>query len=411
MAEPTSIAGGSSPIRSDGDSERWFRAVADYTYDWESWIDPSGQTVWINRAVERLTGYTVAECLAMPEYPLPIVARADRRRMRDLFASALAGTSGNDVEFRICHKLGETCWMAVSWQPIFDDAGRPLGYRASIRDIQQRKAAEEALRRSEQRYRKMEETVREHANALEQLVRERTQDVLRLEEQRAQMAKLAALGELAAGVAHEINNPLAGIKNAFRLIRDQERDSEQQELLKLIDSEIERMSGIVRQMYNLYRYRPQRCSEFDLGAAVKQVCKLLDAFAATHRLQIEPTLPAAGAPVTLPEGEVKQVLYNLVCNAIEASSDGGRIDITVVQEGASSTVTVHDHGSGIAPDVLPHIFEPFFSTKKGTSQSGLGLGLSVSSNLIAAMGGSIEASSTPGEGTTFTARFPNILVL
>src|SRR5581483_2672494 len=98
MAEPTSIAGGSSSIRSDGDSGRWFRAVADYTYDWESWIDPSGQTVWINPAVGRLTGYTVAECLAMPKYPLPIVGRADRRRMRDLSASALAGTSGNDVE-------------------------------------------------------------------------------------------------------------------------------------------------------------------------------------------------------------------------------------------------------------------------------------------------------------------------
>ncbi|MBN1967696.1 MAG: PAS domain S-box protein [Anaerolineae bacterium] len=122
-----------------------FRAVADYTYDLESWIAPDGQLLWVNPAVERLTGYTVAECLSMPEYPLPLVHQDDQPQIARVFQDAVAGSSGNDVPFRLLCKGGDVRWVAVSWQPIHSGDGRCLGNRSSIRDISDRKRAEDAL--------------------------------------------------------------------------------------------------------------------------------------------------------------------------------------------------------------------------------------------------------------------------
>jgi len=123
-----------------------FRAVADYTYDLELWIGTDGRLCWVNPAAERLTGHSVAECLAMPDYPLPLVHADDRAAVAQVFAAALRGSSGNDVPFRLCCKDGGERWVAVSWQPIHSAAGAPLGYRASIRDISARRQAEDALR-------------------------------------------------------------------------------------------------------------------------------------------------------------------------------------------------------------------------------------------------------------------------
>jgi len=122
-----------------------FRAVADYTYDLESWIGPDGRLLWVNPAVERLTGYSVAECLAMADYPLPLIHPADQPRMAGVFAEARAGSSGNDIPFRLRARDGGIRWVAVSWQPLQTTDGRKLGYRSSIRDITDRKQAEEAL--------------------------------------------------------------------------------------------------------------------------------------------------------------------------------------------------------------------------------------------------------------------------
>ncbi|HTY23623.1 MAG TPA: PAS domain S-box protein, partial [Desulfomonilaceae bacterium] len=126
-----------------------FRAVADYTFDWESWIGVDGKLLWINPAVERITGYSVDECMAMPDFPIPIIAEADRETVAHQFREAVQGSSRNDFEFRVRRKDGLLAWVAASWQPISDSRGAGLGYRSSIRDIAERKQAEGALRESE----------------------------------------------------------------------------------------------------------------------------------------------------------------------------------------------------------------------------------------------------------------------
>ena len=127
-----------------------FRAIADYSYDWEVWVGPTNRVLWTNPAVERITGYSIKEIMSMPDYPTSLIYEKDRDRMGRAFRSALNGSTGNDVEFRIERKDGKIIWAAMSWQPIYDDKGNSLGHRESIRDITARKEAEQALEKAEQ---------------------------------------------------------------------------------------------------------------------------------------------------------------------------------------------------------------------------------------------------------------------
>jgi PAS domain S-box-containing protein len=131
------------------EKEEQFKAIADYTYDWESWFGEDGRLLWVNPTVERLTGYAPAACFGMDDYPLEMVLEKDRPHIKRLLAKALSErTTGNDVEFRIQPKDGDIRWVTISWQPIYNDFKTYMGVRASIRDIAQRKKAEEELRRS-----------------------------------------------------------------------------------------------------------------------------------------------------------------------------------------------------------------------------------------------------------------------
>ena len=141
------------------ESERRFRAIADYTYDWEGWHNSDGRLRWVNPAVERFTGCTVEEALDMPEFPLPLVVPEDRKKVRGHYREATAGSSGNDKEFRLIRKDGAVIFAAISWQPIHDEEGRSLGFRTSVRDVTERQKAQEALRESEKKFRTILESI------------------------------------------------------------------------------------------------------------------------------------------------------------------------------------------------------------------------------------------------------------
>ena len=126
-------------------TDQCFRAIANYTYDWEVWVGPPGRVLWTNPAAQRITGYSIKEIMAMSDYPGSVVYEQDRDRIQRAFRSALKGSTGNDVQFRILRKDGKIIWTEISWQPIYDDDGNSLGHRESIRDITSRKEAEEEL--------------------------------------------------------------------------------------------------------------------------------------------------------------------------------------------------------------------------------------------------------------------------
>lgn len=408
MLKPTSTSlasvsssGSALPVREESDaavaalreSERRFRAISAFTYDWESWHSPDRQPLWINSAVERITGYTVGECLQMADYPLPIVRETDRSRIAAVIQQAVRGVPGNDIEFCVRTKQGVERWVAISWQSIADDDGLNMGFRTSVRDIADRK--------------RMEQQIRDYTENLERLVKERTDRLLELETRRKQVDRLAALGQLAAGVAHEINNPLAGIQSTMELIRGcVTPESDGSQLIDLVQSEIDRMAGIIRQLYQLHRPQTASESKLNLTQVCLQTVQLLAGICRRHGVTIVVDQGQPMLTARLPEGELKQVLYNILLNATQASPWGGEVDVRIESGPRELAIRVADQGGGIAAEVLPKIFDPFFTTKYGKVDAGMGLGLSVSQSLIQAMGGRIEVESIVGEGSKFRIVLP-----
>lgn len=382
-----------SQVHANIPDDRIFRAVAECTYDWETWLDPSGHLVWINPAVERLTGYTVDECFAWSEYPFDVLAPEDHSMFRELLNGAKQGSSGNDIAFRIVTKPGGYKWFAVSWQPLRDQSKHAIGIRMSMRDISDRKAMEEALRSQSQH--------------LEELASVRARTIIDLEQRKLHMQKLADLGQLAACIAHEINNPMAGIKNALRLIRGREElQPNNQQLLALVDKEMTRITALLNQMYQLGQPTLSTPTPLCLVNLLTEVVALVEPQFAAQQISIRLLDGPAKWVGEVRESEVKQILHNLLLNACEASPDAGVVDVRIKCEPSWIQLEVIDRGQGIPESLKPHLFEPFVTARQSSKRKGMGLGLSIANSLSEALGGTLQAESTVGKGTTFSLRLP-----
>lgn len=374
------------------ESTERFRAVADYTYDWESWIQSDGKLIWVNPAVERLTGFTVQECFEMSDYPTELVDPQDRPLIRQIVDGAIAGDSGNDVEFRVITKSGNCKWFAVSWQPLMEANGKAGSFRMSMRDIEDRKQMEQALR--------------EHSIQLEELANRRAVTIIELEKKKLHTQKLAAMGEMAASIAHEINNPLAGVKNAIKLVGDEKRlGSQSRELLLCIDKEIDRIAKLVQQFHQLCRPSLGVRVEVDLLHLIHEIIGAVEAQCPGKIIVSELIDWPEQFRAELHEPELRQILHNLLLNAFEASTSGQKIQIVFANPNEHELIlSIVDHGTGIDPENLSQVFEPFFTTKYVSWHPGTGLGLAISRSLAIALGGSIEVQSQQGRGSTFVLR-------
>jgi len=225
------------------------------------------------------------------------------------------------------------------------------------------------------------------------------------QEQLIQSEKLASIGKLAAGVAHEINNPLTGVLTFACLLRDDlEKDDPKREDAEVIIKETQRCSSIVRNLLDFSRQtQPQKMS-MGVNEIAEKALSILEHQSAFRNIKIIREFDPALPQIMVDKDKIQQVFINLLTNAQEAMPEGGSVTITTTrtEDGKDIEVRVADTGCGIAESDLPRIFDPFFSTK----EKGTGLGLSVTQGIIASHKGTIEVKSKKVAGTTFTIRLP-----
>lgn len=241
---------------------------------------------------------------------------------------------------------------------------------------------------------------------VEQQWRERRRNE-RLQRELWHRERLSSLGQMAAGLAHEVKNPLGSIQGAAEILGDDATDDpRKRELFDVLSRESRRLGAVVDHFLNFARPRPLNMAPLDLGESVTRAVGQMHIQAASRQIDIVPRIDAGLPAVTGDAEQIHQVLLNILLNAIAASPDGARIDVTVSSERrhASDTVVIRvvDRGDGIAEGDLERVFDPFFSTR----ESGSGLGLAISHTIVQDHGGSIHIDSRPGEGTTVAVTLP-----
>ena len=265
--------------------------------------------------------------------------------------------------------------------------------------------------------RESQSQLRESASTLEQKVKERTLQLRAAEAEATQREKLAAVGLLASGVAHEINNPLTGVLTFSHLVRQKMPDgSVEAEDMDVVIRETKRCASIIRRLLDFARRKTPEMKFTDLNAMIQDVVRFIDRAAHLHDTAIEIDLDPDLPRVWVDEDQVKQVVMNMLVNAQHATERGGSIVVRSRRCPASAEpdsgakpvemieIAIIDTGCGIPEQDLQRIFDPFF-TSKGVGK-GTGLGLSVSHGIVEAHGGTIKVESTVGKGSAFHVYLP-----
>jgi two-component system NtrC family sensor kinase len=312
----------------------------------------SGRVLAANRAFGELVGIAPAEVLGTePVYPW---TEADFRG------------AGGSVETSFRHAAGRVVAVEVECVQAVDDRGTPFAVVCAVTDLTRKR---------------------------------------RLEQQLVQSGKLAAIGELAAGVAHEVNNPLFAILGLTEfLAKDAEPGSKAAERLTLIRESGEEIRDIVRALLDFARENAAERQIVPLAHVVRQAVTLLRRTNAHKGVELVTAYEDDDALVRVSPNQVKQILLNLITNARQAMPGGGTVSIETRRRGDRALVVVSDDGPGVPPDIADRIFEPFFTTK-GLPE-GTGLGLSVSLGLAEANGGSLTLDTDRQRGAAFKLSLP-----
>jgi len=317
----------------------------------------------------------------------------------------------------------------LSWLFVWREVGQPiralkkgtehlsrgeLGYQIAVRSQDEVGDLAHSFNDMSLQLRAANEEIVTWAKTLEDRVDHKTRELKRAHDHVLHVEKMASIGKMAAVVAHEVNNPLSGILTYAKLLRKwvgsgqvgHEKREEAMECLELIATESRRCGDLVKNLLTLSRSAPMNITPTDLQAVIDR-CLLL----VRHQLELGGIHLQLNVAEDLPRvpcdpAQIEQVLIALIMNAIDAMPRGGNLWLQTLlsNDEKEIEIQVRDDGAGIAPDVLPQIFEPFLTTKE--SGHGVGLGLAISRGIVERHGGRIEVQSELGRGTTFTVTLP-----
>lgn len=337
-------------------------------------------TKWFGLLPEQVKGKSVREVVGEPAY----------RYLKTHIDAALGGAAVA-FEQRVHYEGAGERYVSCSLIPDFHE-GVVQGYFGLITDISERKRFEDQLRVLNE--------------ALEQRVEERTRALEESQERLRRSERLASIGTLAAGVAHEIRNPLNSILlvTQYALRYRNDIDPALREMLGNVTNEAKRCAAIIKNILLFAKAERTERSRHDLNEVVRHACDLAKSYLGGEQAKINLNLSDAQIPVMLNPTEIEQVLVNLINNAAEATPNKVEIAIRSIVDGTTAKLTVEDDGPGIPEEIMQHIFDPFFSTKR--TKGNTGLGLSLSHGIIVDHGGRMEVQSELGRGTMFSIELP-----
>ncbi len=350
-------------------SEEKYRNILQNIEDGYYEVDLPGNFTFFNDSMCKIFGYSREELMGMNDRQY-----TDQKNAKKLFQAFnrvyRTGEPTKGFDWEIIRKDRTKRYIEASVSLRKDAFGKPVGFRGIVRDVTDRK---------------------------------------RIEEQLLQAEKLRAVGEMASGVAHDFNNALAAILGNTQLLLYNAPDGELKEMLKIIEQVAKDSSQTVRRLQDFTRSRaPQELFKVDINSIIKDSIEITkprwkdEAQSRGTSIEIVSNLediPFASGSAS----ELREVITNMIFNAVEAMPDGGKIEIRTFKRKRDICIQISDTGIGIPEEAKKRIFEPFFTTKPFTNA---GLGLSMSYGIVKRFGGEVEAESKVGLGTTFTITLP-----
>ncbi|RMF91091.1 MAG: PAS domain S-box protein [Methanobacteriota archaeon] len=395
-------------------SEKRYRQLIETMNDGFWAIDGKGVTTMVNDKLAEMLGYPVKEITGRNVMSF-VDERSQGRLKKELEKRSRGAASRYELE--LTRKDGSKLPVLVSASPLFDEAGRFLGSFAVITDISRQK--------------EMERRIRDQARDLEATVEERTKDLslakdslmnmledLTLSKKELELAYEELKGieriktDIISNVSHEFRTPVTIAKSAIDLIREEEDPEEREHLLAMCENALTRLNELVDNLVDVADvYRGRYVLEkrkVDINRVIRQSMDNLRFRALEKNVTLSYTADGDLPEVIGDERSLRQILYNLIDNAIKFNRKGGRVEITAAKKEGSIEISVKDTGIGIQPEYTEKIFEPLFQIEATTTRryGGTGIGLAVVKNLVAAHRGRVWVESTPGKGSTFRFTLP-----
>ncbi|MBW7456515.1 PAS domain S-box protein [Paenibacillus sepulcri] len=347
--------------KADKQIEERFRTVFNYAAAGIALIDINGRFLEANYSFCDILGYTESELAELRFHGILHPDHLDDH-LDNTTRLLIAEIPWYEMESRFIHKSGHVVWGLLNTTVVRDDHNKPLYYIVQFQDITTKKEAEELIRKSD---------------------------------------KLMAVGQLAAGVAHEVRNPLTVLKGFTQMLRTTDKKNESYYQLML--SEVDRIESIIGEFLMLAKPQEVEFKMNDIGVILSNIIILMETNAVISNVQIISNLGNEQMYLECDENQIKQALANILQNAIEAMPQGGQIIVTVEQLDADHLIIgISDQGCGISEDRIARLGEPFYSSK----EKGTGLGLMISYQIIEKHNGRVRVNSKLNEGTTFEIILP-----